>query len=43
LQGRDKIVDFLTKKWIREKGYRLRKELFAFTDNKVNFVCLRKI
>lgn len=28
---------FLTKKWERENGYRLRKELFAFTDNKVCF------
>lgn len=36
LQGRDEIVKFLTDKWIREQGYRLRKELFAFTDNKVS-------
>ena len=35
LKGHDEIVDFLTKKWARENGYRLRKELFAFTDNKV--------
>ena len=35
LRGREEIVEFLTKKWQREKGYRLRKELFAFTDNKV--------
>ena len=35
IQGRGEIVDFLTKKWAREHGYRLRKELFAFTDNKV--------
>lgn len=26
---------FLTKKWAKEHGYRLRKELFAFTENKV--------
>lgn len=34
IRGRDEIVEFLTKKWKKEKGYRLRKELFAFTDNK---------
>ncbi|GJE98221.1 nuclear transport factor 2 family protein [Phanerochaete sordida] len=33
--GREQIVQFLTKKWQKEKGYRLRKELFAFTDNKI--------
>lgn len=35
LKGRDEIEVWLTKKWQREDGYRLRKELFAFTDNKV--------
>lgn len=35
LKGRDEIVEFLTKKWSVENGYRLRKELFAFSDNKV--------
>ena len=35
LQGRDAIVEFLRKKWAKEGEYRLRKELFAFTDNKV--------
>ena len=25
----------MTKKWEKEKSYRLRKELFAFTDNKI--------
>ncbi|KAK3354883.1 hypothetical protein B0H65DRAFT_27948 [Neurospora tetraspora] len=35
LQGRPEIAEFLKKKWSREKGYRLRKELFAFTDNKI--------
>lgn len=35
LQGRDSIAAFLRKKWASEKEYRLRKELFAFTDNKV--------
>ncbi|GJD03945.1 DUF1348 domain containing protein [Colletotrichum higginsianum] len=35
LKGRDNIEQWLTTKWKRENGYRLRKELFAFTDNKV--------
>jgi hypothetical protein len=35
--GTDEIVEFLTKKWEVENGYRLRKELFAFTENKVKF------
>ena len=38
LKGHDEIVEFLTKKWSVENGYRLRKELFAFTDNKVSHV-----
>lgn len=36
LQGRDDIAKFLADKWTREQGYRLRKELFAFADNKVS-------
>ncbi|KAL0931284.1 uncharacterized protein CTRU02_214019 [Colletotrichum truncatum] len=35
LQGRDEIAKFLTEKWSVEDGYQLRKELFAFTDNKI--------
>ncbi|KJZ78421.1 hypothetical protein HIM_02459 [Hirsutella minnesotensis 3608] len=35
LQGRDAIKDFLAAKWAKERGYRLRKELFAFTDDKI--------
>lgn len=35
LQGRDQIEEFLADKWSRERHYRLRKELFAFKDNKV--------
>ena len=35
MKGRDEVVAFLTKKWAHEDGYRLRKELFAFTDNKI--------
>ncbi|KAJ4154126.1 hypothetical protein LMH87_010589 [Akanthomyces muscarius] len=35
LRGRDEVRDFLARKWATENGYRLRKELFAFTDNKI--------
>jgi len=35
LRGHVVIVGFLTEKWAKEHGYRLRKELFAFTDNKI--------
>ncbi|KNG44949.1 duf1348-domain-containing protein [Stemphylium lycopersici] len=35
LAGTAAIEDFLTKKWEKEKSYRLRKELFAFTENKI--------
>lgn len=34
-QGSDEILMFLTKKWEREKSYRLRKELFSFTNNRI--------
>ena len=33
--GRAAIVEFLTRKWQRELDYRLRKELWAFTDNRI--------
>ncbi|MBL1098850.1 nuclear transport factor 2 family protein [Streptomyces coffeae] len=35
LRGRSEIVEFLTAKWERELGYRLRKELWAFTGNRI--------
>jgi nuclear transport factor 2 (NTF2) superfamily protein len=35
LQGHEQIVAFLSQKWAREAEYKLRKELFAFTDNKI--------
>lgn len=35
LQGREAIVDFLTRKWARELDYRLIKELWAFTENRL--------
>jgi uncharacterized protein len=34
-KGQDAVVEFLSKKWQKENRYRLRKELFAFQDNKV--------
>ena len=35
LVGRDQIEEFLTRKWNRELDYRLRKELWAFTENRI--------
>ncbi|MFJ8584553.1 DUF1348 family protein [Streptomyces sp. NPDC093595] len=35
LRGREEIVAFLTDKWRRELGYRLRKELWAYTGNRI--------
>lgn len=35
LQGREAIVDFLEKKWRREFEYRLIKELWCFTENRI--------
>jgi len=35
LQGRAAIVEFLTRKWQREHDYRLIKELWAFTDDRI--------
>ena len=33
--GRDQIIEFLTRKWQRELDYRLIKELWAYTDNRI--------
>ncbi|KAK9245767.1 hypothetical protein V1506DRAFT_230413 [Lipomyces tetrasporus] len=33
--GHAEIEQFLREKWAKETQYRLRKELFAFTDNKI--------
>jgi nuclear transport factor 2 (NTF2) superfamily protein len=33
--GRDAVVAFLTRKWAREQDYALRKELWAFTDDRI--------
>lgn len=35
LKGRAEIEAFLTDKWARETDYRLIKELWAFTDNRI--------
>jgi len=35
ITGREEIVQFLTRKWTRELDYRLIKELWAFTDNRI--------
>jgi nuclear transport factor 2 (NTF2) superfamily protein len=35
LQGREEIVAFLTRKWANELDYRLIKELFAFSENRI--------
>ena len=35
-QGREAIVAFLRRKWARELDYRLRKELWCFTDNRIS-------
>jgi nuclear transport factor 2 (NTF2) superfamily protein len=35
LNGRAEVVEFLRHKWKRELDYRLRKELWAFHDNRI--------
>jgi len=35
VNGRDQIVSFLTRKWVRELEYRLIKELWAFDDARI--------
>jgi nuclear transport factor 2 (NTF2) superfamily protein len=35
IHGREEIVAFLTRKWARELDYRLVKELWAFTGNRI--------
>jgi nuclear transport factor 2 (NTF2) superfamily protein len=35
IHGRPEIVAFLTRKWARELGYRLIKELWAFAANRI--------
>jgi len=35
VNGREQVVEFLTRKWEREHDYRLRKQLWAFMDNRI--------
>jgi len=35
ITGRDEVVRFLSGKWQRELDYKLKKELWAFTDNRI--------
>jgi nuclear transport factor 2 (NTF2) superfamily protein len=35
VHGREEIIAFLTRKWQRESDYRLIKELWAFTGNRI--------
>ncbi len=35
ITGRDEIVEFLTQKWERELDYALRKNLWAFTEDRI--------
>lgn len=35
INGREEIVEFLTKKWATELDYKLIKELWAFTENRI--------
>jgi len=35
IDGREDIVQFLERKWVKERDYRLIKELWAFKDNRI--------
>jgi hypothetical protein len=35
VNGRQRVVAFLTAKWERELEYKLKKELWAYTDNRI--------
>lgn len=35
INGRSEIQEFLAKKWAKEQDYRLIKELWAYTDNRI--------
>ncbi|WP_114938348.1 MULTISPECIES: nuclear transport factor 2 family protein [Mucilaginibacter] len=35
INGREQVVEFLTRKWQKEFDYKLKKELWAFTDNRI--------
>lgn len=35
VNGREQVVQFLSAKWKKELNYKLKKELWAFTDNRI--------
>lgn len=35
INGREEVKEFLVKKWEKELSYKLKKELWAFTENKI--------
>ena len=35
VNGREQVVEFLSRKWVRELDYRLKKQLWAFMDNRI--------
>ncbi len=35
INGREQVITFLTHKWERELNYKLKKELWAFTGNRI--------
>ncbi|MBN8754370.1 MULTISPECIES: DUF1348 family protein [Variovorax] len=35
INGREQVVEFLSRKWARELDYRLKKQLWAFMDNRI--------
>ena len=35
INGRDEVVAFLKRKWEKEKGYKLKKELWGFRENRM--------
>jgi len=36
INGRSEVVQFLTKKWEKEQDYKLKKELWSFTGNRIS-------
>lgn len=36
INGRQEVVEFLTKKWEKELDYKLKKELWSFTGNRIS-------
>ena len=35
INGREQVIEFLKRKWAKEHDYKLEKELWAFTDNRI--------